>query len=232
MTAPLRIASRTAPTGTVGLTVIRSPLRSAPPDDLREAREHGLPRRGLPDEVNEWRAANVVNLWRGFRRVWLARKLHIPTLYGVLRLTKIGFDGEQTFLGLASLRVVTNTGAGFLTDAIQNLVEPELLKFHGIGTGTNAEAAADTALQTELTTQYAPDNTRATGTLAEFAANVFQTVATNTVDASVSITEHGIFTQAATGGGVLLDRSVFTASALASGEGLQTDYRLTIAAGS
>jgi hypothetical protein len=108
------------------------------------------------------------------------------------------------------------------------------MKFHGIGTGTTAEAIGDTALVTELTTEYNPNSTRATGSQTEAAANIYQTVGTNTLDSGTpAVTEHGIFTQAATGGGTLLDRSVFAAINLvgANGDGLQTDYRFTVTAG-
>lgn len=148
-------------------------------------------------------------------------------------LRALGFGVEVRPLGLASLRVVTTAGVNFIVDAFQNSVELEILKYHGIGTGTNAEAAADTALQTELTTQYNPNDTRATGSLTEGAsANIYRTVGTNTVDGAVAITEHGIFSQAATGGGTLLDRSVFSADNLSSGDSLQTTYDLTLTAGS
>jgi len=130
------------------------------------------------------------------------------------------------------LRVITTTGAGFLVDAWQNTVELEIQKYHGIGTGTNAEAVGDTALQTELTTQYNPDNTRATGSLTEGGSgNIFRTVGTNTVDASAAVTEHGILSQAATGGGVLIDRSVFSVVNLANGDSLQSTYDFTAATG-
>jgi len=136
--------------------------------------------------------------------------------------------------GVVSRRLVTNAGVAFIVDAFSNAVELEIMRYHGIGTGVAAEAVGDTALGTELTTQYNPDNTRATGTQAEAAANIFQTVGTNTLDSGTpAVTEHGIFTQAATGGGTLLDRSVFSAINLngANGDGLQTDYRITFTAG-
>lgn len=136
--------------------------------------------------------------------------------------------------GLVSVKVVTTTGAGFIVDAFQNLVEVENMKYHGIGTSAAAEATGDTALTTELTTEYNPNSTRATGTTTEFSALVYQTVATNTLDSGTpAITEHGVLSQAATGGGVLLDRSVFSAINLvgANADALQTDYRLTFTAG-
>lgn len=150
-----------------------------------------------------------------------------------LRLRHFGVDGKLIEdYGLVCERVVTTAGVNFIVDAFQNSVEVETMKYHGIGTGTNAEAVGDTGLQTELTTQYSTDNTRATGSQTENSANVYRTVGTNQVDASVAITEHGIFTQAATGGGTLLDRSVFSAVNLTSGESLESTYDITFTAGS
>lgn len=158
-------------------------------------------------------------------------------LYGVVkrgRLWLANISGPQIEdYGLLGTKVVTTTGCGFIVDAFQNLVELELMKFHGIGTGSGADAAADTALGTELTTEYNPNNTRATGSLAEASALVFQTVGTNTLDGTpgASLREHGIFSNATVGSGVLLDRTVFAAIALSSGDALQTDYRLALSAG-
>lgn len=162
----------------------------------------------------------------------LGRVFGILWVESSLRLRVLKADGRVIDYGLISRRVVTTTGVNFIVDAFQNLVEVELLKFHGIGTGAVAEAVGDTALGTELTTQYNPDNTRATGSTIEgAAANVYRTVGTNAVDAAVAITEHGILSQAAVPGGTLLDRSVFAAINLASGDSLQSTYDLTVSAG-
>lgn len=196
---------------------------------------------GLSDQVNDWRSDNFRNhlSQRGLPEINFALNHGVATFFGGLELGRFVFDpsdpyGERAFesYGLASLRVVTDTGVGFIVDAFQNLVELENMKYHGIGTGTTAEAASQTALVTELTTALNPDSTRATGTLTEGAtANIFRTVATNNVDSTVAVTEHGVFSQAATGGGVMLDRSLFSAVNLASGDGLQTQYDLTITSG-
>lgn len=200
---------------------------------LSEIAHFGLPRTGLDDRVNAWRTANFRNLVRGARRALVARRLRLSNFYGSLYLTKVSADGEFLELGLASMRVVTTAGVNFVVDAFQNTTELENLKFHGIGTGTNAEASGDTALQTELTTAYNPDNTRATGTTTEGAsANIYRTVGTNTVDATAAITEHGIFSVATSGSGTLLDRSQFSVINLASGDSLQSTYDLTLTAGS
>ena len=135
--------------------------------------------------------------------------------------------------GTVGRRVVTTAGVNFIVDAFQNSVEVENFKYHGWGTGGTAEAAGDTALVTELTTQYATDNTRPTGSQTEGAsANIYRTVGTLDPDAAVAITEHGVFTQAATGGGTLLDRTLFSViNVAASGDTLETTYEITIAAG-
>lgn len=196
---------------------------------------------GLPEIVNDWRSDNFKNnvSQRGLPEIDFAMTHGVATFFGGLEIGKFIFDPENPLAprvyqpyGLASLRVVTDTGVAFIVDAFQNLTELEVMKYHGIGTGGTAEAASQTGLVTELTTQLNPDNTRATGTLTEGAsANIFRTVATNNVDSTVAITEHGVFSQAATGGGTMLDRSLFSAVNLSSGDGLQTQYDLTITSG-
>lgn len=199
-------------------------------------RRFALPHRSECDEVNAYRSRNATNIWRGFRRVKLAKALHLPHMHGSLFAKVIRGDGQVLDLGLISMRVVTDAGVGFIVDAFQNLTELENMKYHGFGTGGAAEAVGNTALTTELTTQYASDNTRPTGTTIEGAsANIYRTVATLAPDSggTIAITEHGVFSQAATGGGVLLDRSLFAAVNLVAGsDSLQVTYDLTFTSGS
>ena len=176
-----------------------------------------------------------LGFWLGWLQVQLARVINrvfgIAVLTSELRGKLIQRAGTTHDLGVLSYRVVTNNGVGYIVDAFQNLVEPENMKYHGVGTGGTAEAAADSALVTESTTALNPDSTRATGTTTESAANAYQTVGTVTFDATAAITEHGIFSQAATGGGVLLDRSLFSAINVVSGDSIQFTYTLTFTAG-
>lgn len=143
------------------------------------------------------------------------------------------FGGEVTEFGLLSTRLVTDNGVAYIVDAFQNSVELENMKFHGYGTGTTNEAQADSALVTELTTEYAVNSTRPTGTTTEGAsANIYRTVATLSPDSggTLAITEHGVFS--ASSAGVLLDRSKFAAINLVAGsDSLQTTYELTVSAG-
>ena len=226
-----------APRGALGLQVIRhrppAPQRAQTTTAwLRRVLREGLPTTAAERAVNRWRSRNLRYLARGMRTVLLARALRLPTLYGTLWLTPLFADGRRLELGLAGFRVVTTAGVGYLVDALQNIVEPELLKFHGIGTGSTAEAVGDTALVTELTTEYNPDSTRATGNLAEGAsANIFHTEATNTLDGTpgAALREHGVFSASAAG--TLLDRTVYAAINLSSGDGLLSKYELTLSAG-
>lgn len=225
------------PMGSLDLAVITS---DAPvvdkPLTLEQIKHYGMPRRGLPDEVNDWRSHNSAKkaFIRGVRDTLVSRGAHrffgTAHIEGTLFGRIIRGNGEIVSLGLMGLNIVTTTGVGYIGDSFRNTVEPETMKFHGIGTGVTAEVIGNTALGTEATTQYNPDNTRATGSLAG-TTNVFTTVGTNTVDAAYSPTEWGLLSQAATGGGVMLDRVTFTAVALASGDSLQTTFNLTFTAG-
>ena len=83
--------------------------------------KHGLPRWGLPREVNVWRLKNFPNLIRGARTLFWSNVHGIPTHYGALYLDKLTPRGRVAY-GLASLRVVTTVGAGYIVDAFQNSV--------------------------------------------------------------------------------------------------------------
>lgn len=133
--------------------------------------------------------------------------------------------------GVASLYAVTTVGAGYIVDAFQNSVELEDMKYHGIGTDSNAAAVGDTDLGAELTTEYTTNNTRATGTTTENGATVYQTVGTNSVDATAGIEEHGVLSSATVGAGVLLDRHVFSVINLSNGDSLQSTYDFTVNTG-
>lgn len=210
--------------GGVGLTIVRR--RAWVPEELQRVIRNFDPRSDLGRLVK--RAAALLPLEMAAELVESVQR--VVVMETSLGLTVIRANGKREELGIVSRKVVTTAGVGFIVDAFQNIVELENMKYHGIGTGGTAEATGDTALVTELTTQYNPDGTRATGTTTETSANIYRTVATNTVDAAVAITEHGIFSQA-TVGGVLFDRSLFSVVNLASGDSLQSTYDATFNAG-
>lgn len=200
---------------------------------------HGFYAHGLPSDT-PWRyllrtigLELALRARLGWKGLWRGL-IQATGIIGVGRLyaTVIRGDGRIEHLGLICTKVVTDAGVAYIVDdwdgganAIDNF------NFHGCGTGTNAEAAGDTTLQTESTTALNPDSTRATGTKSQPAANQMRSVGTVTFDASAAITEHGIFTQAATGGGTLLDRSVFSAINVVSADSIQFTYTLTLSSG-
>lgn len=200
--------------------------------------KHGFYARGLPADLP--RRARLKTAWlelalrarlclKGF-----VRGLHGTGVFGIGRLyaTVLRADGQLEQLGLLSTKVITDAGVGFLVDDWDaNGQDISTMNFHGCGTGVAAENVTDTALGTESTTALNPDSTRATGTRSQPAANQYRSVGTLTFDATAAITEHGILSQAATGGGVLWDRSVFAAINVASGDSIQFTYTCTVSAG-
>lgn len=192
------------------------------------------PRPELSPVVNAWRTENYRNVDRGRGAIEAAHRFRIATFFGALFGRVLRGDGTVENLGLMGLRVVTTVGCGFIVDAFQNLTEVENMKYHGFGTGAGAEASANTALSTELTTEYVTNNVRPTGTTTEASATVYRTVATLAPDSggTLAITEHGIFDQASNAGGVLLDKTLFSAVNLVAGsDSLQVTYDLTFTAG-
>lgn len=200
---------------------------------LRVTRQPGTLRKSLV--IQAWKFRQFVRY--GWREVPLRLyllilpllKLFVPGLncvHSKVRLQKFTQHGEVWDYGWHYHLVVT-AGKNYLAACMDNTSEPELLKFHGFGTGVTAAAAGDTALQTEMTTAYATDNTRPTGSQAH-STNTYTTVGTTTPDASTAVTEWGLLTQAATGGGTLLDHQVFSAITLnGTGDSLQATYVLT-----
>jgi hypothetical protein len=223
------IRSSLAPAGRLSARLVRARTFTHP----LQAIVAGLPWFGQTAEEARYRLRNLPHLLRGAFRLVMAWVCGIPHFYGTVQARVLRADGTILDLGVISLRVVTTAGVNFLVDALQGIVEPEILKYHGVGTGATAEASADTALVTESTTALNPDSTRATGSLAEGgSANVFRSVGTVTFDNSAAITEHGLFSQAATGGGTLLDRSVFSAINVIALDSIQFTYDLTLTPGS
>lgn len=227
------------PTGTLDLHVIRGDQTftvdpfTQPGTRLVDYAYDALPRRGLSDAVNEYRTRNLFNVTRGFRRVAAARTLRLATFYGALYGRVIHADGTEDNLGLLSLRVVTTAGVTAICSHLNAAATTiSTFNFHGYGTGGAAEAVGNTALTTELTTEYVVNSTRPTGSQGA-STNTYTTVGTLSPDSggTLAITEHGIFS--ASSAGTLLDRSLFSVvNVVASADSLQTTYVLTLPAGS
>ena len=161
--------------------------------------------------------------------------INLPREWDIAAQVGAGFSGrlfEQTHFGPIPNTIV-NAGENLLEDCFENNTGTACttvanLEFHGIGTSSAAVAETDTGCTTELTTQYNPDNTRATGSQTNNGANIYRTVGTNTVDSGVTINEFCLMSQAATGGGTMWTRILTGAIALSASDSLQTTYDLTI----
>ncbi len=166
----------------------------------------------------------------------IARKLGLAIVYSELYGEIVKNNGEVVNLGLLGRRVITDAGVAYIANdfnAASGSADVSNFKYHGYGTGTTAEAASQTTLVTELTTEYVSNSTRPTGSQAS-STNTYTTVATLTPDSggTLAITEHGIFS--ASSAGTMLDRTKFSAVNLDStlGDSLQTTYVLTLPSGS
>lgn len=163
---------------------------------------------------------------------WFVPALTVLHSSTALKLTRRNAAGEIEVLdlGIVGRHLIVTAGKNYVAACFDNTNEPENLKYHGFGTGTTAAASGDTALQTELTTQYATDNTRPTGSQAH-STNTYTTVATLSPDTggTIAVTEWGLLSQAANSGGTLYDHQVFSAVNLVAGsDSLQATYVLTL----
>lgn len=158
----------------------------------------------------------------------------IVTITSELEIRARRKDGTWEDYGVVGYRLVTDAGVAYIVDDFDNgagSADISLFNFHGVGTGTTAEAAADTALVTESTTILTVNSTRATGSRSQPAANQYRSTGAVSFDGAGAITEHGLFTTEPTGGGTLLDRTVFSAVNVASGESISAQYTLTVNSG-
>jgi len=134
-------------------------------------------------------------------------------------------NGKEIGKRVIKHRVVTDAFVAFVVDQLQ--AETSTFgdfKYHDTGIGTGAEAAADTALGT------AWGGARDVGTQTEGAtANIYKSVATTAYNATKAITEHGLFNVSSAG--TLMDRTVFAAINVISGDSIEWTYRITFTAG-
>lgn len=171
-----------------------------------------------------WKIRNFRHWLRDLWKIRLCEALRIATFYGTLKLQVAHADGTTTDYGVVSHRVITTAyvtnlatyqydGSGVLLTAFD---------YHAIGTGTTAESAADTQLQTEV-------ESRVSGTPTNPSAGVYRSTASFSITGTRAITEHGLLSAASTG--TLCDRSVFSAVNVVNGDTVTTQYSLTYSAG-
>jgi hypothetical protein len=189
---------------------------------------------GERTHVVRWKVRNLLTTrflqgWISFHMAFVAHRIfgwRIPL--SELRAVLIKADGRQIDYGIVSHRVLTDAFIAMFIDDLDNGgADISAFNFHAVGTGTTAEAAGDTALVTESTTILTNNSVRATGTRSQPTASQYRSVATQTFDGSGAITEHGITDDADAGQGNLMDRSVFSAINVVTGDGIQFTYTYT-----
>lgn len=121
---------------------------------------------------------------------------------------------------VVSHRLVTTD---FRDDIVDNLITDVVAfgnyNFHEIGTNNQAESNGDSALITSS------GITLVAGTQVEDAANIYESVATITADATETWQEHGIFNIITAG--IMMDRNTFGGVAVVNLDTLETTYRIT-----
>ena len=190
----------------------------------------GIRKIAAPRAPLSWRIRNALR-WgyiKGLLAVYIgvpiARAFGLMTAYGKLEAMLIKSDGSKVNYGVLGYRVVSTAFVTFLVDQLQTETsEFGDFKFHDSGVGTTAENAADTAMETT------DGESRATGTQTESAATAYRSVGTISYTSTKAITEHGVFSQAAAA--TLMDRTVFSAVNVVSGDSIQFTYTLTCSAG-
>ena len=190
----------------------------------------GIQKIAAPKVGLGWKIQNLPNIMRGWR-IPLALAFGIPTYYGKLSIRLKKADGRVIDYGTVSYRSLTTAFVVFMTDQLQT--ETSVFgdfKYHDSGTGAVAENVTDTGMGTESTVQTG--DVRFEGTQTEGAStNIYKSVATITYDGSGAITEHGLFNNTRVGGGTLMDRTVFAAVNVASGDSISFSFELTCTAG-
>jgi hypothetical protein len=124
-------------------------------------------------------------------------------------------------------KCVTNAFVNDIVDSLQGSTPPytnfKNYKYHGSGTGSAAEAAADTALGTEV-------ESRVSGTQVDGSStNIYQSIGTITYASAHAITEHGLFNAAT--GGTLMDRTVFPSINVLAGDSVQFSFSICFQSG-
>ena len=119
--------------------------------------------------------------------------------------------------------LVVNAGKAEVAALIGAVAGGTAFGYIAIGTGTNAAAAGDTALQTEITTG---GGERGNSTESVVETYKTQFTYTFTFTAPFAITESGIFNAASSGD--MLARQVFSAINVISGDSLACTWKITV----
>jgi hypothetical protein len=125
--------------------------------------------------------------------------------------------------------VLTNGGRSILTARVKTTSQTEPLNI-GWGTGAGTSAATDTTLFTEVDPGGSSTGSRTSGTSAQVTTTVtndtYQVTGTRAATAALSITNAGLWDNAAIGSGALFLKGDFASIGLASGDSIAFTIKL------
>ncbi len=177
-----------------------------------------------------WHVRQLLHLGEGYLLV--AWKTMTGGRVGLVSELSARFWSPETGwvdLGVLGRRCVTDAFCALIVDYMQNgsgIGTIGGFKWHDCGTGVVAEDPTDTDLGTPS------GMAREEGTQVEGSgAYIYQSVATftSTLSGTVAITEHGLFNDEVAG--MLLDRTVFGAINIETGNKIEFTYELQVVAG-
>lgn len=134
--------------------------------------------------------------------------------------------GNYTYT-LRGANLVTNAGKAGVASRINGAGSEAAFTYIAIGTGTTAAAAGDTTLETEITTGGgARAAATASRTTTDVTNDTARLVLTFTFSATFAVTEAGALNAASAG--TLLNRQVFSAVNVVSGDSLQVTIDIDV----
>ena len=143
-------------------------------------------------------------------------------------LEAVHFDKDGNFVQkrVVRNRSVTTAFVYEIVDVLQGTSgDFDQYKWHHSGKSTVAESTAQTSLLGSTGNPFA-------GTQAEGgSSNIYQSVATCTYGASAAITEHGLFNASDAAAGTMMDRTLFAAVNVNSGDKIQFTFSITFTPG-
>jgi len=113
--------------------------------------------------------------------------------------------------------LIVNSGLAWVAQYINAAVPPANMSHIGVGTGTTAAAAANTALQTEVLSRGSVTKSVVTTTVTNDTMRFVVTI--QNASTSKTITEAGLFN--ASTSGTMFNRAVFTGVGLAATDNMQ-----------
>ena len=134
-------------------------------------------------------------------------------------------DGKYTDVRrVVKDKVVTTEFVDFIVDQLQaETSEFGDFKYHQCGLGVTAENITDSGIETDT------GITPVAGSQTETDHDTYKSVATMTMDASEAITEHVIMSQS--GAGTCMDRTLFSAINVVSGNQIEFTFEISFTAG-